>query len=53
MVEEDFYSDPLIAMEHILDSLKMLDYETKFCRNKGFKPISKFHFAIASNNASE
>lgn len=53
MVEEEYFADPLIAMEHVLDSLKMLDYETKFCRNKGFKPVSKFHFALPSNNSSE
>ena len=29
-----YFADPLIAMEHILDSLKLLDYETKFCKQK-------------------
>ena len=28
------YADPLIAMEVILDSLKLLDYENKFCKQK-------------------
>jgi len=27
-----FFADPLIAMEHILDSLKLLDYENQFCK---------------------
>jgi len=27
-------SDPLIAMDYILDTLKLLDYENKFCRQK-------------------
>ena len=38
-------ADPNITMEMILDMLKLLDYENKFCKNKGFKPISKFYFA--------
>ena len=29
-----YFADPLIAMEHILDSLKLLDYETSFCKQK-------------------
>jgi len=40
-------------MEHILDSLKLLDYENSFCKQKGFKPISKAYFATASSKASE
>jgi len=40
-------------MEHILDSLKLLEYEGKFCKQKGFKPISKAYFATASSKASE
>ena len=46
-------ADPNITMEQILDMLKLLDYENKFCKNKGFKPISKFYFAQAQTNASE
>jgi len=38
-------ADPNITMEQILDMLKLLDYENKFCKVKGFKPISKFYFA--------
>lgn len=40
-------------MEEIQDMLKLLDYENKFVKNKGFKPLSKSHFAIASTNPSE
>lgn len=29
-----YFADPLIAMEHILDSLKLLDYENQFCKQK-------------------
>ena len=42
---EDYSSDPYIAMELILDMLKLLDYENKFCKSKGFKPLSKVFFA--------
>jgi len=37
--------DPYIMMEQILDILKLLDYENKFCKTKGFKPLSKVYFA--------
>ena len=33
--------DPNLVMEEILDMLKLLDYENKFCKNKGFKPLTK------------
>ena len=29
-----YFADPLIAMDHILDSLKLLDYENQFCKQK-------------------
>ncbi len=38
-------SDPYIMMESILDMCKLLDYENKFCKQKGFKPLSKVYFA--------
>ena len=37
-------NDPVILMEEILDMLKLLDYESKFCKTKGFKPLSKYLF---------
>ena len=40
-------------MDEILDALKLLDYENKFCKNKGFKPLSRVHFAVQGSNASE
>lgn len=40
-------------MESILDMLKLLDYESKFIRVKGFKPISKVYFAVQHSNPSE
>jgi len=45
---EDFeaFSDPLICMDTILDALSLLDYENKFMRKKGFKPISRSYFAL-------
>jgi len=45
--------DPFLMMEEILDMLKLLDYENKFCKNKGFKPVSSCHFASQSANPSE
>ena len=42
--------DPFIQMEDILEGLKLLDYENKFCKNKGFKSLSKVHFASQSDN---
>lgn len=41
--------DPYIQMEAILDMLKVLDYENKFCRQKGFKPLSFVYFAQQDN----
>lgn len=32
-------------MEGIIDMLKMLDYENKFCKQKGFKPLNCVFFA--------
>lgn len=32
-------------MEAVLDMLKLLDYESKFCKQKGMKPLSKVYFA--------
>jgi len=38
-------ADPYITMEQILDMLKLLDYESSFCKKKGFKPFNKTSFA--------
>ena len=46
-------NDPFLMMELILDMLKLLDYENKFCKQKGFKPISKVYFAQQHQNPSE
>lgn len=46
-----------IAMENILDKLKLLDYEKEFCKQKrpGFPPLTKTYFAYPppSNNQNE
>jgi hypothetical protein len=47
------HDDSPIIMEEVLDSLKLLDYENKFCKQKGFKPLSKVHFAVQGANPSE
>lgn len=44
--------DAFIMMDQILDMLKLLDYENKFCKNKGFKPLSKVYFAVQDSNPS-
>ena len=46
-------NDPQIMMEEVLESLKLLDYENKFCKNKGFKPLNKVFFAVTHPNPSE
>jgi estrogen-related receptor beta like 1 len=46
-------NNPLIYMEDILDKLKLLDYENKFCRPKNLKPILKTYFAVPSANPNE
>ena len=38
-------TDPYIQMEMVVEMLKLLDYENKFCKNKGFKPLSRVYFA--------
>ena len=38
-------SDCFIQMESVLDMLKVLDYENKFVKQKGFKPLSRVYFA--------
>jgi hypothetical protein len=45
--------DPYIMMEEILDSLKLLDYENKLIKQKGFKPLSRVYFAQAHSNPSD
>jgi estrogen-related receptor beta like 1 len=47
------YSDAIVLMDDVLEMLKLLDYENKFCKNKGFKPISSVHFAVPAANPSE
>lgn len=46
-------NDPYILMEQIVDQLKLIDYENKFCKQKGFKPLSKVYFAQQHQNPSE
>jgi hypothetical protein len=42
-----------LVMEQILDMLKLLDYENKFCKTKGFKPFNKVYFSQPHSNPSE
>ncbi len=43
-------SGPLLAMEEILEKLKMLDYEDHF---KAFRPLTHTYFAMPSANPNE
>ena len=43
-------NDPVLLMEEVVDMLKLLDYETKFCKQKGFKPFSKVYFAQSQSS---
>jgi len=47
------FANPQLMMEEILDMLKLLEYETKFCKNKGFKPVTRCQFSDQSSNPSE
>ena len=35
------YVNSFQTMEELLDKLKLLDYETDFCKGLGFKPFSR------------
>lgn len=37
------------VMEEVLEKLKLLDYETDFCKQWGFRPLSRHFFAIPTN----
>jgi estrogen-related receptor beta like 1 len=44
---------PLYQMwENALEKLKILNYESKFCANKGKKPFNRVHFVVPGQNAS-
>ncbi|CAD5111160.1 DgyrCDS496 [Dimorphilus gyrociliatus] len=38
-----------VVMEEFLDKLKLLHYETTFCKDLGFKPFSRHYFALPTN----
>ena len=52
MEEEGYNEDAFLVMDEVLESLKLLDYENLFCKQKGFKPLSHVHFATASSDQS-
>ena len=52
-MEDEGSFTPIVQMESILDMLKLLDYENKFCKTKGFKPLSRVYFDMAATNPSE
>ena len=42
--------DPVLIMDDIIEKLHLLDYLTKFCKQKKIKPLSRTYFAIKSDN---
>jgi estrogen-related receptor beta like 1 len=44
-MEEGMPSDGDLLMEQVLEMLKLLDYENKFCKTKGFKPFNRVYFS--------
>ena len=36
------FLNTFILMEDVLDKLKLLDYESLFCKEWGFKPFARF-----------
>ncbi|KAJ7323375.1 Intraflagellar transport protein 57 [Desmophyllum pertusum] len=43
------YMLTVVTMEEVLEKLKLLDYETDFCKQMGFRPLSRHYFAMATN----
>lgn len=41
--------DPLLIMDDIIEKLHLLEYQKKFCLEKGRKPISHTYFAFYSD----
>jgi estrogen-related receptor beta like 1 len=39
--------------EHVMEMLKLLDYEEKFCKQFNFKPLSRHYFAVPKNAAEQ
>eukprot|EP00794_Sanderia_malayensis_P010785 gene10785-11939_t len=43
------FLNSFVVMEDVLDKLKLLEYETKFCKEWAFKPFSRHFFAVPTN----
>lgn len=46
-------NDPFIVAEVLLDNLKILDYDSKFCSKYNLKPISNLYFAIPTDASAQ
>jgi len=46
-------ADVHVLMENLLDKLKMLDYDAKFCKKFQLKPINRHYFAAASDASTQ
>ena len=42
--------DCVLVMEDILEKLKLLDYETKFCKVLDWYPVNRIYFAMNTKN---
>lgn len=42
--------DPILIMDDIIEKLHLLDYLSKFCKERKRKPISRTYFAIRQDN---
>lgn len=45
--------DVFVLMDNLLDKLKLLDYDTKFCKKFKLKPISRHYFSLAGDAAQQ
>lgn len=42
--------DPILIMDDIIEKLHLLDYLSKFCKERKRKPISRTYFALRQDN---
>jgi len=42
--------DPVLIMDDIIEKLHLLDYQTKFCRARGIRPLSRTFFAFRDSS---
>ena len=45
-VKRKFQIDPCLIMDDIVEKLGLLDYSSKFCIRRNYKPVSRTYFAL-------